>query len=151
MNTARFPALGQLLFLLCLTLAIGSIQLRAQDAKASLDAVSAALGAANLRSIEFSGRGFDGTFGQPYDANSPWRRFAVPAMTVTIDYTAPALRDDRRRQQWENPPLGGGFQPIAGEMRQIWMLSGANCASQRHHSLMSFAPVLSMGPWTNMD
>ncbi|PYR71320.1 MAG: hypothetical protein DMF88_00140 [Acidobacteria bacterium] len=91
---------------LCLTVAIGSIQLRAQDAKASLDAVSAALGAANVRTIEFSGRGFDGTFGQPYDANAAWPRFAVPAMTVTIDYATPALRDDRRRQQWENPPLG---------------------------------------------
>ena len=109
---------------LCLTVAIGSIQLRAQDAKASLDAVSAALGAANVRTIEFSGRGFDGTFGQPYDANAAWPRFAVPAMTVTIDYATPALRDDRRRQQWENPPLGGGFQPISGEMRQTWFLSG---------------------------
>jgi glyoxylase-like metal-dependent hydrolase (beta-lactamase superfamily II) len=113
------------LLLLCLTLAAGSLQLHAQDAKASLEAVSAALGAANLRTIEFSGRGFDGTFGQPYDANSPWPRFAVPAMTVTIDYATPAMRDDRRRQQWENPPLGGGFQPIAGEMRQTWVLSGS--------------------------
>lgn len=112
------------LLLLCLTLAAGSIQLRAQDAKAALEAVSAALGAANLRTIEFSGRGFDGVFGQPYDANSPWPRFAVPAMTMTIDYATPAMRDDRRRQQWENPPLGGGFQPIAGEQRQTWLLSG---------------------------
>ena len=112
------------LLLLCLAVAAGSIQLRAQDAKASLEAVSAALGAANLRTIEFSGRGFDGIFGQPYDANSPWPRFAVPALTVTIDYATPAMRDDRRRQQWENPPLGGGFQPIAGEQRQTWLLSG---------------------------
>ena len=113
------------LLVLCLAAAAGSIQLRAQDAKTSLNAVSAALGAANVRTIEFSGRGFDGVFGQPYDMNSPWPRFAVPAMTMTIDYATPAMRDDRRRQQWENPPLGGGFQPIAGEMRQIWMLSGS--------------------------
>jgi hypothetical protein len=45
-------------------------------------------------------------------------------MTMTIDYATPAMRDDRRRQQWENPPLGGGFQPLAGELRQIWALSG---------------------------
>src|ERR1051325_1009432 len=109
---------------LCLTLAIGTIQLRAQDAKASLDAVGAALGAAGVRTIEFSGRGFDGTFGQPYDANAPWPRFAVPSITVTIDYATPAMRDDRRRQQWENPPLGGGFQPMLGEQRQTWLLSG---------------------------
>jgi len=46
-------------------------------------------------------------------------------MTVTIDYATPAMRDDRRRQQFENPPLGGGFQPLAGELRQIWVMSGA--------------------------
>jgi len=112
------------LLLLCLTAVFGSIPLRAQDAKATLDAASAALGAGNLKSIEFSGRGFDGIFGQPYDANSPWPRFAVPAMDVTIDYATPAMRDDRRRQQFENPPLGGGFQPLAGELRQIWVMSG---------------------------
>ena len=35
----------------------------------------------------------------------------------------PSMRDDRRRAQVENPPLGGGFQPIIGEQRQIWMMS----------------------------
>ena len=34
------------------------------------------------------------------------------------------MRDDRRRAQVENPPLGGGTQPLAAEMRQIWLLSG---------------------------
>jgi hypothetical protein len=111
------------LLLLCLTLVAGSSQLRAQNAKATLDAATAALGAANLRSVEFSGRGFDGVFGQPYDADAPWPRFSVPALTIAIDYATPAMRDDRRRQQWENPPLGGGFQPMAGEQRQIWLLS----------------------------
>ena len=97
----------------------------AQDAKSVLDAAAAALGAANLRSIEFSGRGSDYIFGQPYDGNSPWPRFAVPAMTMTIDFATPAMRDDRRRQQIQNPPLGGGFQPLVGELRQTWLLSGA--------------------------
>src|SRR5258705_3869007 len=46
-------------------------------------------------------------------------------MTVTIDFATPAMRDDRGRQQFENPPLGGGFQPLAGELRQIWVMSGA--------------------------
>src|SRR5262245_56750551 len=112
------------LLFLCFALACGSIRLAAQDAKATLDAVSTALGASNLRSIEFSGRGFDGIFGQPYDANGAWPRFVVPAMTVAIDFAAPSMRDDRRRQQFENPPLGGGFQPLLGELRQTWLMSG---------------------------
>jgi len=98
---------------------------RAQDAKTTLDAAAKALGAANLNSIQFSGRGSDYIFGQPYDPNSPWPRFNLPTFTTTIDYTTPALRDDRRRGQVQNPPLGGGTQPLAAEMRQIWLLSGA--------------------------
>src|SRR5205823_8159898 len=96
----------------------------AQDAKTTLDAAAAALGATNLKTIEFSGRGYDFMFGQAYDPTSPWPRFAVPRYTVSIDYAIPAIRDDRTRTQVQNPPLGGGFQPIAGELRQIWVLSG---------------------------
>src|SRR5262249_17450003 len=99
---------------------------QAQDGKAALDAAAAALGATNLKTIEFSGRGFDYMFGQAYDGNYPWPRFNVPSYTMTIDYATPAMRDERRRQQAENPPRGGGFQPLVGELRQIWMLRGKN-------------------------
>src|SRR5437016_2376796 len=97
---------------------------RAQEAKTTLDAAATALGATSLKSIEFSGRGSDYMFGQAYDGNHAWPRFNVPSYTMTIDYTTPAMRDDRRRQQAENPPLGGGFQPLIGELHQIWVLSG---------------------------
>ena len=96
----------------------------AQDAKTVLDAAAAALGATNLRTIQFSGRGSDFMFGQAYDGASPWPRFSVPSYMVTIDFTIPAIRDERRRQQSENPPRGGGFQPLVGELRQIWVMSG---------------------------
>src|SRR5438876_901336 len=101
-----------------------AVALPAQDAKTTLDAAAAALGARNLRTIEFSGRGSDFMFGQAYDGNNPWPRFNLPNYTVTIDYSIPAMRDDRRRQQSENPPRGGGFQPLVGELRQIWVLNG---------------------------
>src|SRR5947208_9047962 len=101
-----------------------SMPARAQNASAALDAAARALGATNLKTIEFSGRGYDFMFGQAYDPNSPWPRFAVPRYTVSIDFAAGAIRDDRTRTQVQNPPLGGGFQPIAGELRQIWVLSG---------------------------
>src|SRR6266850_91574 len=97
---------------------------RAQDVKTTLDAAATALGATSLRSIEFSGRGSDFMFGQAYDGNNAWPRFNLPSYTMTIDYTIPAMRDDRRRQQAENPPRGGGLQPLVGELRQIWVLSG---------------------------
>ena len=112
----------------------------AQDAKAVLEAAATTLGASTLKSIEFSGRGFDYIFGQPYDGDSPWPRFAVPAITKTIDFVTPAMRDDRRRQQVQNPPLGGGFQPLAGELRQIWLLSGAYAWDQVGSSAVAAAP-----------
>src|SRR5437667_5506156 len=96
----------------------------AQSAKATLDAAATALGATSLNSIQFSGWGSDYIFGQAYDGNLPWPRFYLPGITVTIDYRTPAWRDDRRRTQVQNPPLGGGFQPLVGEQRQIWVLSG---------------------------
>jgi glyoxylase-like metal-dependent hydrolase (beta-lactamase superfamily II) len=97
---------------------------RAQDTRSTLDAAAQALGATTLKTLEFSGWGYDYVFGQAYHGTSPWPRFNVPAFTMAIDFDAPAVRDDRRRAQLENPPLGGGFQPLFGEMRQIWVASG---------------------------
>jgi glyoxylase-like metal-dependent hydrolase (beta-lactamase superfamily II) len=99
---------------------------RAQDGRAALDAAAAALGIEGLRSVHYSGWGSDYVFGQAYDGRSPWPRFNVPAIAVAIDYTTLSWRDDRRRAQAENPPLGGGFQPLVGEQRQIWALGTAS-------------------------
>jgi glyoxylase-like metal-dependent hydrolase (beta-lactamase superfamily II) len=107
-----------------LTAALTLVPLRAQDGKAVIDAAASALGANGQRSIQYSGYGSDFMFGQGYDGSYPWPRFNLPAITVAIDFTTPALRDERRRAQAENPPLGGGFQPLVGEQRQIWLLSG---------------------------
>ena len=54
----------------------------AQSAKTTLDAAAAALGAASLNSIQYSGWGSDYIFGQAYDGNSPWPRFNVPGFTI---------------------------------------------------------------------
>jgi len=117
-----------------------SVAPRAQDAKTALDAAATALGAANLRSIQFSGWGSDYIFGQPYDGNSPWPRFNLPSYSMAIDYTTPAMRDDRRRAQAENPPLGGGFQPFIGEIRQIWALSGTYAWDMVEENAIPAAP-----------
>ena len=111
---------------IALTLAaVLSVTGRAQDAKTSIDAAARALGATSLSTLEFSGWGYDYVFGQAYNGSSPWPRFNLPAFTMTMDFATPAVRDDRRRAQLENPPLGGGFQPLFGEMRQIWLASGS--------------------------
>ena len=111
-------------FTVCVLAALAPASVRSQDANGPIAAAAAALGAGSVRSIQFSGWGSDYIFGQAYDGSSPWPRFTVPSITIGIDYTTNTLRDDRRRAQAENPPLGGGFQPLTGELRQIWALSG---------------------------
>jgi glyoxylase-like metal-dependent hydrolase (beta-lactamase superfamily II) len=114
----------RLLLTSCAVVIAATVSIRSQDSGGVLQAAAAALGAGNLRSIQYSGWGSDYIFGQPYDGSMAWPRFNVPAITVGIDYTTNTWRDDRRRSQAENPPLGGGFQPLAGEQRQIWALGG---------------------------
>ena len=101
-----------------------SVTGRAQDGGTSIDAAATALGVTDLSTLEFSGFGYDYVFGQAYNGSSAWPRFSLPAFTMTIDFVTPAFRDDKRRAQLEDPPLGGGFQPLSGEMHQIWVASG---------------------------
>jgi glyoxylase-like metal-dependent hydrolase (beta-lactamase superfamily II) len=97
---------------------------QSQDARAAVDAAAAALGAGSLKTVQFSGWGYDYVFGQAYNGEARWPRFNLPGYTMTIDFAAPAMRDDRRRTQLEDPPLGGGFQPMFGEQRLIALVSG---------------------------
>jgi glyoxylase-like metal-dependent hydrolase (beta-lactamase superfamily II) len=114
----------RILLTACALTLLVTVSIRSQEASGPIAAAVAALGAGNLQSIQYSGWGSDYIFGQAYDGGSPWPRFSIPSITVAIDYPTNTWRDDRRRAQVENPPLGGGFQPLSGELRQIWALSG---------------------------
>ena len=99
----------------------------AQDAKAVITAASQAMGADNLRTIEYAGNGYDFVLGQAYSPSSPWPRFVNPVYKRVIDFQAPSSRVDRVRIQGENPPRGGGQQPIRGEQPQTQtIIIGAN-------------------------
>jgi glyoxylase-like metal-dependent hydrolase (beta-lactamase superfamily II) len=90
----------------------------AQDGRAAIDAASRAIGADTLKTVEYSGAGFDFVFGQAYSPTSPWPRFADKSYTRQIDFEKPASRMDRVRAQAENPPRGGGQQPVRGDQMQ---------------------------------
>jgi glyoxylase-like metal-dependent hydrolase (beta-lactamase superfamily II) len=90
----------------------------AQDARSALQSASAAMGADGLRTLEFSGSGFDFAIGQAYNPASPWPRFLVKSYSRALNYEMPASRMDRIRAQGENPPRGGGLQPIRGDQPQ---------------------------------
>ena len=90
----------------------------AQDAVSVIAAASKAMGADSLATIEYSGSGYDFVFGQAYSPTSPWPKFVVKSYSCTLDLRIPASRDERIRLQYENPPRGGGQQPVIGERRQ---------------------------------
>ncbi|MBI3400931.1 MAG: MBL fold metallo-hydrolase [Acidobacteria bacterium] len=87
----------------------------AQDARAVIGTVSSAMGADNLKTIVYSATGEDFAFGQAYNPTSPWPRFINKSYTRMIDFDAPSSRVDRVRNQAENPPRGGGQQPVRGD------------------------------------
>jgi glyoxylase-like metal-dependent hydrolase (beta-lactamase superfamily II) len=88
----------------------------AQDAKTVIDSASKAMG--SLKSVEYSGSGFDFAIGQNVNPNSPWPKFIDKTYKRTMNFETPAYRMERTRMQGENPPRGGGQQPIVGEQMQ---------------------------------
>ena len=94
----------------------------AQDA--SLDNVAKAMGAAGVKSIQYSGSGTNFQLGQNFSPDVPWPRFVVKSYTRAVNYESASIRDELVRTQGENPPRGGGGQPVAGEQRQIFVASG---------------------------
>jgi glyoxylase-like metal-dependent hydrolase (beta-lactamase superfamily II) len=87
----------------------------AQDAKAVIANASKTLGVETLKTVEYSATGLDFALGQAPNPASPWPKFIEKSYTRAINFETPASRVDRVRVQGENPPHGGGQQPIVGE------------------------------------
>jgi glyoxylase-like metal-dependent hydrolase (beta-lactamase superfamily II) len=96
----------------------------AQDAKTVIAAASKEMGTENLRSIQYSGTGWNAGVGQSFGPADDWPRFDITAYTRTIDYNARTSYEDLTRRQGNNPPRGGGGTPIQGDQRAITAVSG---------------------------
>lgn len=113
----------------------------AQDPKAVISNASKALGADNLKTIEYSGSGYDFAIGQAPNPSSPWPKFNDKTYTRVINFDAPASRMQRIRTQAENPPHGGGLQPIIGEQTQTQVIApGSPQAATLSDELMMTVP-----------
>ena len=113
----------------------------AQDPKAVISNASKALGADNLKTIEYSGSGYDFAIGQAPNPSSPWPKFNDKNYTRVINFDAPASRMQRIRTQAENPPHGGGLQPIIGEQNQTQVVApGSPQAAALPDDLMMSVP-----------
>jgi glyoxylase-like metal-dependent hydrolase (beta-lactamase superfamily II) len=90
----------------------------AQDAKAVIGNASRAMGVDALKTVQYSATGLDFALGQAPNPGSPWPKFINKSYTRMINFDTPASKVDRVRVQGENPPHGGGQQPLAGEQPQ---------------------------------
>ena len=85
----------------------------AQDAKTVIENAQKAMG--TLKTVEYSGSGSDFVLGQAFNPSSPWPRFNDKSYTRSINFDQPASKMHRVRTQYNDPPRGGGLQPIFGE------------------------------------
>ena len=82
-----------------------------QDAKTILSNVSKAMGADNLKTLQYSGTATEFAFGQAVNPSSSWPGFAETSYTRTINYETPAWRVDRVLAAIPPNRRGGGLPP----------------------------------------
>jgi len=83
------------------------------DAAATVQRASAALGAADLHTLRFAGRGSGATFGQAWQPGIAWPALNYSQLSRSIDYDQVAFREDFGRSRAE--PTGGGATPLMGQ------------------------------------
>jgi glyoxylase-like metal-dependent hydrolase (beta-lactamase superfamily II) len=98
--------------------------------KNDLKRIADAMGAADLKSLEYTGGGVGYAVGQSPNPVAPWPRYYLKSFTRAINFETSSMRDELTRVQGENPPRGGGGQPISGEQRQVMLVSGTYAWNQ---------------------
>ena len=76
------------------------------DVHSVLQASLAAMGGANLKTIQYSATGWSSRVGQTYGLAEDWPRYEVTDYTRVIDYGAKWSREDYTRRQGKYPLLG---------------------------------------------
>jgi hypothetical protein len=64
----------------------------AQNGRVSLDSIAKAMGAANLKSLEFTGNGMIYAVGQSPDPGAPWPRSHLKSTKRTVNYETSPTR-----------------------------------------------------------
>jgi glyoxylase-like metal-dependent hydrolase (beta-lactamase superfamily II) len=87
----------------------------------TLEAAEDSLGAATVKSIEYSGTGKWFQFGQAPNPTLPWPPFDVSSFKAAINYEMPSARIEMVRKQTLEPPR---VRPAPAEARPIQLVNG---------------------------
>jgi glyoxylase-like metal-dependent hydrolase (beta-lactamase superfamily II) len=82
------------------------------------------MGAADMKSIQYSGAGWQGAVGQNFAPDQDWPRIELASYTRTIDFETQSSKVEMVRRQGSYPARGGGGVPIQGEQRLTQFVSG---------------------------
>jgi glyoxylase-like metal-dependent hydrolase (beta-lactamase superfamily II) len=85
------------------------------DAAAILKAASTAMGADSLKTVQFSGNGWDGCLGQAWNVtDGKWARWELKDYSRTIDYDAGSSRHTAQQRAAMDPKAVGGCGAVPG-------------------------------------
>jgi glyoxylase-like metal-dependent hydrolase (beta-lactamase superfamily II) len=108
----------------------------AQDAKTVLNNASKAMGADNLKSLEFTATGWEYTFGQAYNPKSPWGGFEDKTYTRIVNFETPSWHIDRVLAPIPANRRGGGLPPAASQT--IFINPNTGWAQQLDHWMLPY-------------
>src|SRR5439155_19636711 len=95
-----------------------------QECKAAHQREAKVMGADIMTSIVYVGAGTQYAPGQRYTPGEAWPKFGAKTYTRSINYDTAASREEVVRVQGENPPRGGGVQPVRGEQILNFAVNG---------------------------
>src|SRR6202140_4381294 len=98
----------------------GTASAQSVDARKALEAATKAMGATNLKTIQYTASGWFSQIGQTYGLAEDWPHYEVADYTRVIDYDAKWSREDYTRRQGSYPLLG---RPPMSEERVTSILS----------------------------
>ena len=91
---------------------------------AGLDEIATAMGVDKVQTIEITGSGFRNAVGASHVVTKRRPKFNLKSYRLVVNYDTASMNVERAFTQWENPPLGGGRQPVRGVQKR-------KCRSQR--------------------
>jgi glyoxylase-like metal-dependent hydrolase (beta-lactamase superfamily II) len=90
----------------------------------ALQQIADALDVSTTKTFQFTGNGIMWHVGQSTSPMAAWPRYYVKSLTRMYDFTAGAMRDQLVRTQGENPPRGGGGQPLEADQQSVALVKG---------------------------
>lgn len=107
-----------------LVVLVGAGAHAAEVKETDLQRIADLLDVSTTKSFQFTATGTMYDVGQGRSPVAPLPRFYVKSLSRTYDFSANGMRDELVRTQGENPPSGGGVQPIEGDQRAVAVVGG---------------------------